>query len=58
MPYPELRLEIRRAVELSHALARALESVGPEDDGFLWPLGRADEVRIVARRAAGRLPVS
>jgi hypothetical protein len=48
MPYPTaLRLEIRRAVELSHALARALESTGPEDEGFLWLLGRADEVRAV-----------
>jgi hypothetical protein len=48
MPYPTaLRLEIRRAVELSAALARASESTGPEDEGFLWLLGRADEVRAV-----------
>jgi hypothetical protein len=48
MPYPApLRLEIRRAVELSRALALALERTGPEDEGFLWLLGRADEVRAV-----------
>lgn len=48
MPYPTaLRLEIRRAVELSQALVRALESTGPEDEGFLWLLGRSDEVRAV-----------
>lgn len=48
MPYPTvLRLEIRRAVELSQALARASETVGPEEEGFLWLLGRADEVRAV-----------
>jgi hypothetical protein len=48
MPYPPvLRLEIRRAVELSQALARAFDAVGPEDEGFLWLLGRADEVRAV-----------
>jgi len=48
MPYPTaLRLEIRRAVELSRALALAAESTGPEDEGFLWLLGRADEVRAV-----------
>lgn len=48
MPYPTaLRLEIRRAVELSQALARAFEGTGPEDEGFLWLLGRADEVRAV-----------
>jgi hypothetical protein len=48
MPYPTaLRLEIRRAVEISRALARAAEGTGPEDEGFLWLLGRADEVRAV-----------
>lgn len=48
MPYPTaLRLEIRRAVELSRALARAAEGTGPDDEGFLWLLGRADEVRAV-----------
>lgn len=48
MPYPTaLRLEIRRAVELSQALARAFENIGPDDEGFLWLLGRADEVRAV-----------
>jgi len=48
MPYPTaLRLEIRRAVELSHALALASQNVGPEEEGFLWLLGRADEVRAV-----------
>ena len=48
MPYPmALRLEIRRAVELSRALARAAESTAPDDEGFLWLLGRSDEVRAV-----------
>lgn len=48
LPYPTvLRLEIRRAVELSQALGRAIEGIGPEDEGFLWLLGRSDEVRAV-----------
>lgn len=48
MPYPTaLRLEIRRAVELSQTLTQASEAIRPEDEGFLWLLGRADEVRAV-----------
>jgi hypothetical protein len=46
--YPAaLRLEVRRAAQLSHALARLLDRVDPSDASFVWLLGRSDEIRAV-----------
>ena len=50
--YPtDLRLEVRHAARLSHALARLVDRVDPGDPSFVWLLGRADEVRAVVGSA-------
>ncbi len=52
MDYPvKLRLEVRRAARLAHAVSRLLDRVHPDDASFPWLLGRADEVRAVAGAA-------
>jgi hypothetical protein len=50
--YPaDLRLQVRHAARLSHALARLVDTVDPADPSFVWLLGRADEVRAVVGSA-------
>ncbi|MGH7294334.1 MAG: hypothetical protein ACRELB_05350 [Polyangiaceae bacterium] len=51
-PYPaNLRLQVRRAARLSHALARLVDETDPGDASFVWLVGRADEVRAVVGTA-------
>jgi hypothetical protein len=57
---PPLRVQVRRAARLAEALARFADELEPADPGFLWALGRADEVRaflgaIVREWIEGRL---
>jgi hypothetical protein len=51
-PYPaNLRLQVRRAARLSHALARLADRADPADASFVWLLGRSDEVRAIVGTA-------
>jgi hypothetical protein len=51
-PYPSnLRLQVRRAARLSHALARLVDRTEPSDVSFVWLVGRSDEVRAVVGTA-------
>jgi hypothetical protein len=46
--YPAvLRVEVRRAARLSHAIALFGKRVAPGHPCFVWSLGRVDEVRAV-----------
>lgn len=52
LAYPTaLRLEVRRAARLAHALARLMDRVDPADPSFVWLVGRSDEIRAVAGAA-------